>query len=193
VRRDFEVPLYEQSWPDGEYRLFQVGFLVDDIGVAARRWASVFGVGPFYVTGPTTVECLRGQDVTTVEMTTAVAQAGPVQIELIRQSDDTPSIFQDFAKDERGAFHQMCTLTTDYDRKVAGYQARGFELATEMRAPGYRVAFFDMRADFGFYLEIVEAPENYLEMRAETSRICAEWDGTDPVRQAVEGGYRVVS
>ena len=33
-------PLYQEPWPDGEYRFFQLGFLVDDeVPVAAERWA----------------------------------------------------------------------------------------------------------------------------------------------------------
>ena len=41
--------LFEQSWPEGEYRLFQLGFVVDDLLGTAMRWATVFAVGPFHV------------------------------------------------------------------------------------------------------------------------------------------------
>ena len=41
-----EHPLYEQAWPEGEYRFFQLGYVVDDIVSSARQWASTFGVGP---------------------------------------------------------------------------------------------------------------------------------------------------
>lgn len=41
--------LFEQSWPDGEYRFFQLGFVVDDLIAAAMNWTKVFGVGPFHI------------------------------------------------------------------------------------------------------------------------------------------------
>ena len=41
--------LFEQPWPEGEYRFFQLGFLVEDIVGTATAWARVFGVGPFLV------------------------------------------------------------------------------------------------------------------------------------------------
>jgi len=41
--------LFQQQWPEGEYRMFQLGFLVDDLLAAARRWVDVFGVGPFHI------------------------------------------------------------------------------------------------------------------------------------------------
>ena len=39
-------PLFEQPWPEGEYRLFQLGHVVDDVVSAAATWARVFGIGP---------------------------------------------------------------------------------------------------------------------------------------------------
>ena len=38
--------LFQQAWPEGEYRMFQLGFVVDDLLAAADRWVRVFGVGP---------------------------------------------------------------------------------------------------------------------------------------------------
>ena len=31
--------LFEQPWPEGEYRMFQLGFVVDDVLEASARWA----------------------------------------------------------------------------------------------------------------------------------------------------------
>ena len=46
---DDRLPLFEQLWPEGDYRFFQLGFVVDDLVDVARRWVAVFGVGPFHV------------------------------------------------------------------------------------------------------------------------------------------------
>ena len=98
-------PLYEQDWPEGEYRFFQLGFVVDDIPTAAERWAAVFGVGPFTVLPAMEVACTyRGVD-SGVNMQVAAAQLGPVQIELIQQHCDRPSVFRDVFAAHEGGFH----------------------------------------------------------------------------------------
>src|SRR5580693_6308525 len=129
-----EHRLFQQSWPDGEYRFFQLGFVVDDLVSAAARWARVYGVGPFHVLPPVEVSCTYRGTESALDMQIAVAQAGPVQIELIEQRCDRASVFRDlFAKAESG-FHQLCTVTPDYEGKKAHFAQLGYELASEIIA-----------------------------------------------------------
>jgi hypothetical protein len=185
--------LYQQPWPEGEYRFFQLGFLVDDIIDAAATWARVYGVGPFHVLPIVDqVGTLRGEP-STVTVQVAAAQAGPVQIELIQQHCDRPSIFQDWHRGRVSGLHQLCTATEDYDGKKAHYLALGYDLAAESNNGRFRVAYFDTTADFGFITEVVEQTPRFLEQVAVVSRTCAEWDGTDPVRLLTRDGYRTPS
>ena len=41
--------IFEQEWPEGDYRHMQLGFIVDDLFAAAERWTRVHGIGPFHV------------------------------------------------------------------------------------------------------------------------------------------------
>ena len=41
-----ENRFYQEPWPEG-FRFFQLAFIVDDLVVAARKWADVYGIGPF--------------------------------------------------------------------------------------------------------------------------------------------------
>jgi len=174
-------PLYEQDWPEGEYRFFQLGFVVDDIPTAAERWAAVFGVGPFTVLPAMEVACTyRGVD-SGVNMQVAAAQLGPVQIELIQQHCDRPSVFRDVFAAHEGGFHQICTVTHDYDGKVAHLRSLGYDLASEITDP-QRVAYVDTFADFGFYTEIVDADPGFLTVLGKSSAKAATWDGDRPVR-----------
>lgn len=181
--------LYQQPWPEGEYRLFQLGFVVGDLVAAAERWARVFGVGPFHVLPRMEVDATYRGDPSGVDMQVAVAQAGPVQIELIQQFCDRPSIYLDlFDKGESG-LHQLCTVTSDYEGKKAYYDGLGYELASEIGGR-QRVAFFDTVEDFGFMTEVVEETSGFLAQLAAISETCAHWDGTDPVRVLTRDGYR---
>lgn len=185
-----EHRLFQQPWPEGEFRLFQLGFVVDDLVLAAGRWASVHGVGPFHVLPPIETPCSYRGTRTAIDIQVAVSQAGPVQIELIKQHCDRPSVYTEvFAKHEAG-FHQLCTVTPDYDGKKEHFERLGYQLASEIGGDGQRVGYFDTMADFGFYTEVVEEAPRLLARLATIAQTCAAWDGTDPVRLVTRDGYR---
>jgi Glyoxalase/Bleomycin resistance protein/Dioxygenase superfamily len=182
--------LFQQPWPEGEYRLFQLGFVVDDLLGEAARWANVFGVGPFHILPRVETPCTYRGTESAVDVQIGVAQAGPVQIELIQQNCDRPSVYRDLVDKGESGFHQLCTVTTDYDGKIAYYEQLGYELATEMDVRGQRLAYFDTVDDFGFFTEVVEETPGFLESLDKIAQTCAEWDGSDPVRILTRDGYR---
>lgn len=185
------VPLFEQPWPEGGYSFFQLGFVVDDIVAAATTWAQTFGIGPFHVMPIVDqVGTYRG-DPATISIQVAVAQAGPVQIELVQQHCDRPSIFREWRRNGIASFHQLATVTTDYDGRKAHYLARGYDLVAESPGGSFRVAYFDTSVDFGFYTEVVEETPRFLAQLAKVAATCAGWDGGDPVRLLTRDGYRV--
>lgn len=185
---------YQQPVPTGEYSFMQLASLVDDVVTAAQRWVDVYGVGPFYVLparGPATVT-YRGET-TELELKIAVSQAGPLQIELIEQVSDGPSVYRDVYGPGESGLHHLCTVAKDYDEAVAHYTGLGFEFVAEQDAPGIgRVGYVDTVDDFGFITEIVEWSEPFLTLLSKTARVCATWDGSDPVRlMRPTGGYDV--
>jgi hypothetical protein len=185
-------PLFEQAWPEGEYRFFQLGHVVEDIVSAAMRWSSTFRIGPFHVL-PVVDQQLTHADreVRSVRVQVAVAQAGPVQIELIQQHCDTPSLYRDWSREGTSAFHQIATVTRDYEGKKAQFEALGFSVAAESLGGSFRVAYVDTVAEFGFYTEVVEYAPRLLQQLRSISATCATWDGSDPVRLLTRDGYRV--
>jgi Glyoxalase/Bleomycin resistance protein/Dioxygenase superfamily len=182
--------MYGQPWPEGEYRLFQLGFLVEDLLGAATRWVEAFGIGPFHLLPRVDAPCTYRGAESSVDLQVGVAQAGPVQIELIQQFSDGPSVFRErFGVGESG-LHQLCTVTEDFEGQKAHYTGRGYEIACEITAPGHRVAYVDTFADFGFLTEVVESSPSFLAHLSKISRTCATWDGTDPIRILTRDGYR---
>ena len=113
--------------------MFQLGFVVPDLMAAAANWVRVFGVGPFHIMPRVQNTCrYRGADAT-VDIHIGVAQAGPVQIELIQDYTQGPSVFRDMATlygTNGFGFHQASTLTRNYDAKVAHY----LDISTNWRA-----------------------------------------------------------
>ena len=184
-------PLYEQPWPEGEFRFFQLGHVVDDVLDAAARWVHTFGIGPFHVLPVVEQRADYGGETRAVRIQVAVAQAGPVQIELIQQHCDSPSIFSEWSHGGSSAFHQIATLTSDYDGKTAHFKALGYSIAAESIGGGFRVAYIDTASEFGFYTEVVEAPPSFVDQVSAIADTCANWDGRDPVRIMTRDGYRL--
>ena len=77
--------------------VMQLGFVVPDLDRAMEHWTGNVGVGPFYVMSHIKfAEALyRGQP-TDADISVAVAQWGEVQVELIQQFNDSPSIYSHF-------------------------------------------------------------------------------------------------
>jgi Glyoxalase/Bleomycin resistance protein/Dioxygenase superfamily len=184
-------PLFEQPWPDGEFRFFQLGHVVDDVLAASSKWVHAFGIGPFHVLPIVEQRTNFGDEMRSVRIQVAVAQAGPVQIELIQQHCRTPSIFQNWSRGGTSAFHQIATVTDDYDGKKSRFEALGYQIAAESDAGKFRIAYVDTSVDFGFYTEIVESYPGLLTQVRAISDTCANWNGIDPVRIMTRGGYRV--
>ena len=182
--------LFQQPWPEGEFRFFQLGFVVDDLLGAAERWTRVHGVGPFHVLPRVeAVNRYRGAE-TTTDLQVAVAQAGSVQIELMQQFCDRPSVYRDLFAKHEGGFHQICTVTPDFDGKRRHLESQGYEVVAEMGSESARVAFYDTVADFGFFTEVLEQTPSFLANVTRISKTCAEWDGSDPIRILTRDGYR---
>jgi len=189
-----KAPLFEHQWPKGEFQLFQLGFVVPELLSAAGRWAQVFGVGPFHIMPRVQSTCrYRGTDAA-IDVQIGVAQAGPVQVELIQDHTDGGSVFAEMATRHGSrpfGFHQVSTLTRDYDAKVAGYLAQNYEVACELSNVGQRVAFIDTFAEFGFFTEIVEDNPSFRNYVTTIAHTCQTWDGTDPIRILTRNGYRL--
>jgi hypothetical protein len=185
--------LFEQPWPEGEYRFFQLGFIVDDVVTAARRWAETFGVGPFFVQRIEDAPCTYRGSPSAVSMELAVAQAGPVQIELIAQRCDRASVYRELELLGGAAFHQVCTLVDDYAATLDGHRAKGLEIACEFFVQGAPpVAYVDTVAEFGFFTEVAERTDAFVAHLAQVAEAGRTWDGTDPVREATREGYRAL-
>jgi Glyoxalase/Bleomycin resistance protein/Dioxygenase superfamily len=183
-------PLFEQEWPEGEYRFFQLGHVVDDVLAAAATWARVFRIGPFHVLPVVDQRLSYRDEERTASIQVAVAQAGPVQIELIQQHCNTPSIYREWSRASTSTFQQVATVTNNYDEKKAHFEAQGYDVVAESLSGSFRVAYVDTVADFGFYTEVVEARPGFLEQLHAIDQTCAHWDGTDPVRLLTRDGYR---
>ena len=85
----------------GEIR--QLAFIVTDIDKAMNHWAETLGVGPFFIKRRITFSnfIYRGKPSASPSVSIALANSGYVQIELIQQHDDAPSIYREYLESPR--------------------------------------------------------------------------------------------
>lgn len=165
--------------------IFQNAWVVDDLEAAMHHWIRICNVGPFFVLDHDSdiVDVTYRGRPSSLSMRLAIAQAGPVQIELVEPTGDTANCYRDTIRPGIVGFHHVCTWTRDIDADIAHYESLGYVAANTGRVrDSVRFAYFDTAAALGCMVEIIEHTpevEAIFRMIAEEGR---NWDGKDPIR-----------
>jgi len=160
----------------------QIGYVVHDLDEAIANWLRL-GVGPWFVLrGQTQSGLYRGQPCT-VTVSIAFANSGDLQIELIRQEDDTPSIYTEFLESGRDGFHQLAWWASDFDAALRSVQDAGWPIVWSGGGDGgTRYAYFEPPAGPATIIELMEATPATTGLAALVRQAADSWDGTDPIR-----------
>lgn len=158
--------------------IIQNGFVVPDWREAAEHWARVLGVGPFFVVEHVEfAECrYRGEPVE-IDMSVAIAYAGDLQIELVEQHNDAPSIYSSFLANNAPGLQHVGALTEDLDRALDENGLRDRIVQDGATAAGQRFAYVDTVFHNGTMLEIVEADESMRKGFDYMRNASRDWDG----------------
>lgn len=119
----------------------QNGYIVRDIRAAMDHWVNVMGVGPWYYIDKVKTDYFRhrGQD-SAMEMSVALANSGDLQIELIQQRNDAPSMYKEFLDSGREGLQHMSYWTRDYQALYDRALSLGYKIGHEARSAAKRVA-----------------------------------------------------
>jgi hypothetical protein len=164
----------------------QIGYVVRDIDEAIASWLSI-GVGPWFTMRDLNIPALfRGEQVST-RLSLAFSNVGDLQIELINQLDDSPSVHKEFldsGSTDPSGYNQFAWWVDNYDEVLAAARAAGWDISWE-GAPGTGARYFyaqvpgtPMRT-----IEVMENAEQVLGMANMVRAAVESWDGvTEPVR-----------
>jgi Glyoxalase/Bleomycin resistance protein/Dioxygenase superfamily len=165
--------------------IVQNGFVVRDLEAAAHHWSSKLGVGPFYAIehisfGPS---YFRGSPLS-LDMSVAVAQWGPIQIELIVQHNTVSSIYTEFAARHSEGLQHVGVLTDSVAAHLDSLRPFGIEAVQwgETTA-GMRFAYINTDAHPGAMIELIEIGPGVEAFFAKVRKGAAAWDGTRPLRR----------
>jgi hypothetical protein len=163
--------------------LIQAAFIVNDLEEAVRRWVRTARVGPFYIVPHAKVERVLYRGVPAVlDFSAALAQAGPLQIELIEQHSAAPSAYRDVYPKGSEGFHHVCMMTHDFDSELARHAAEGSPTATQGAFGDMRFAYVDTRSQLGHMTESIEDRASIKEMFKMIADASVGWNGENPMR-----------
>jgi hypothetical protein len=167
-------------------KVCQNGYVVRDIEAAMDHWTKTLGVGPFYYIE--SVDCdwftHRGQP-SDIELSIALANTGDLQIELIQQRNDAPSMYREFlAAGHEGLQHMSYwsrTYQADYDRAIAA----GYKVGQEGQIGGEdgRFVYFDTETHPGTVIEMSDISGGKGPFFERVRERAATWDGSEPIKR----------
>lgn len=162
----------------------QIAWVVPDLHAAIEHWARQAGVGPFFYFSDVTYEnaIYRGQPSQPVKFHAAIAQAKHMQIELIEQLEEGPSMFRELVPPGQSRIHHMSTYTDDFEGDLAHYRASGAEVVFSGLMKGAPVCWLDTVSTLGFMTELITANPEKEKVFALFREAADNWDGVDPIR-----------
>ena len=173
----------ESAVPLGTLR--QLAWVVRDIEAAMWHWSTVLGVGPWFYKPAVGVTQFRyrGRESALPQLSIAFANSGALQLELIQQRNDAPSMYQDFLAQRGEGMQHIAWWTDTFDATVAALLARGYTEGHAGRVGDRgRFAYFEHAALPGNVVELSEQSGGKAEFFREIREAAAGWDGRDPIR-----------
>jgi hypothetical protein len=166
--------------------IMQVAYVVEDLDRAIQHWATKLGVGPFFVLEHVKFDeaWFRDQPCA-VDFSVAIGYWGEMQIELIEQHNDAPSIYREFLQKGYRGMQHLCVVAMDMDAELAKLAARGLKKVQwgVVSGSGARFAYVDSDQDPGGMIELIEGIPAILGAFDFMRKAAREWDGKDPVRR----------
>jgi len=143
-----------EPWTD---RLFQIGYVVPDLGAAMRQFHTDLGVPKFLVVENT---CLTDQrymgELAEFRQSIAFCFSGAMQIELI-QPLSGPSTYTEFLKAHaEGGVQHVGYRVDNLAQATAAMIAKGYRVVQSGQAGNTRLAYFHKTPMFGTAIELLD-------------------------------------
>ena len=164
----------------------QNGYVVRDIRAAMDHWVNVMGVGPWFYFERVKIDYFRHRGApSNLEMSIALANSGDLQIELIQQRNDAPSMYREFLGSGREGLQHVAYWTKDYQAVYDHALSLGYKVGHEGQIGGEqgRFAYFDTESHPGTVIELsdISGPKGFFFEGVRHASI--DWDGADPIRE----------
>ncbi|MDE2422505.1 MAG: VOC family protein [Gammaproteobacteria bacterium] len=165
----------------------QNGYVVRDIHQAMDHWINVLGVGPWFFVERVQIDkfTYRGQP-SSIEMSVAMANSGDIQIELIQQLNDAPSMYLDFLAAGHEGLQHISYWTNEYQDLYDKALSLGYNVGQEGQIGGEqgRFAYFDSQGHQpGTVIEISDLSGPKRAIFDYIKKASIGWNGAKPIRK----------
>ena len=163
--------------------LRQMGYVVKDIDAAMRHWIEVCQVGPWFYVDKLVVNdfTYKGQP-GDPHLSIALANSGDVQLELIQQRDNSPTLYQDFLNAGNEGLQHFSTWPENYEEIYRKALAAGYTVGQEAGSPRGPFVYFEQEGHPGTVIEMAEMTEGRRRIFDGVREAAVDWDGSDPIR-----------
>ena len=160
----------------------QIGYVVTHLDEAITSWLAL-GVGPWYAIRGMPMSALYRGEPCEITLSLALANSGELQVELIHQDDETPSIFTEFLAAKGAGFHQLAYWAEDFDATIEAIDDAGWSVVwSGGENVGTRFAYVEPPNSPATVIEISQLNDTTAGLGKFIRDAADGWDGTDPVR-----------
>jgi hypothetical protein len=163
----------------------QLGYVVRDVRASMDHWIRN-GVGPWFYFDRVQMDYFRhrGAD-SALEVSIALANSGDLQIELIQQRNDAPSMYKEFLDAGREGLQHVAYWTKEYQALYDRARSLGYAIGQEGCIGGElgRFAYLDTEHHPGTVIEISDVSGSKGRFFAHIREVALDWDGGDPIRE----------
>jgi methylmalonyl-CoA/ethylmalonyl-CoA epimerase len=165
--------------------IMQLAYVPADFDATLKFWIETVGAGPFFALDHVKLDNVkyRGAPVQ-IDFSMVIGYWGDLQIELIRQHNDGPSIYKAWRDDGVEGLHHVCILVDDMAHARTVCAEAGATVAQEGLVPnGGEVIYVDTGGGPGTMVEILKPGPGSREFFAMMRDAARGWDGSDPLRR----------
>ncbi|HZD25722.1 MAG TPA: VOC family protein [Alphaproteobacteria bacterium] len=168
--------------------LRQMGYVVRDIEAAMRHWIEVCRIGPWFYVDRLPVSDFRYRgEPSDPHISIALANSGDVQVELIQQRNDVPTMYLDFLGAGHEGLQHWSSWPTDYDAIYGRALVAGYAVGQEADSPRGRFVYFLNEGHPGTVIEMAHLTDARRRIFDGIREAALGWDGRDPVRETWPG------
>jgi catechol 2,3-dioxygenase-like lactoylglutathione lyase family enzyme len=165
--------------------IMQLAFVPADFDAALAFWTDTMGAGPFFALDHVALDDVKYRgEAAVIDFSMVIGYWGDLQIELIRQHNDAPSIYKSWRDEGREGLHHVCILVDDMAAARTVCAEAGAIVAQEARVPGGgEVIYVDTGGGPGTMVEILKSSPGGREFFAMMREAARGWDGSEPLRR----------
>jgi methylmalonyl-CoA/ethylmalonyl-CoA epimerase len=163
--------------------IMQLAFVPGDMDKALNYWTKVMGAGPFFSLPHVSYREVkyRGTPIN-LDFSILIGYWGDIQIELIEQHCDSPSIYKSWREGGLEGLHHMCLLVDDIAEARAVFANAGSTIEQEVFMDGAEAFYADTGGGPGTMIEVLEPSADFRSLFTMMREAARGWDGSDPLR-----------